>query len=93
MCRYHRNFKEIFETLAVHWYTAIIYLDVIEHGYKLPSILRLDTKHFSNKKSSLVHVHFIKGAIHEFTQSGRVASCSESYMIVNPLSVSVQAQG
>ena len=46
-----------------------------------------------NNRSSLLHAQFVEEAIPDLVQSGRVVQSKVSSRVVNPLSVSVQANG
>ena len=48
---------------------------------------------FRNNRSSLAHAEFVEDAIRELVESGRVVEVDVPPLVVNPLSVSVQASG
>ena len=48
---------------------------------------------FRNNRSFLVHAKFVEDAIRELVESGRVIEVVVPPLVVNPLSVSVQATG
>ena len=52
-----------------------------------------DEAMFKNNSSSISHAQFVEEAINELCKSGRVIETSEPPLVVNPLSVSVQANG
>ena len=64
---------------------------VIEEGYKLPFVALPVPARFNNNRSALVHEKFVDSAIAGLCWSGRVVECAVPPTIVNPLSVSVQA--
>ena len=66
---------------------------VVEEGYKLPFFAFPEPAAFKNNRSALEHAEFVKSALEVLCQSGRVIRCVESPCVVNPLSVSVQANG
>ena len=48
---------------------------------------------FKNNRSSLLHVEFVEETIQDLVESGRVVETKVPPRVVNPLSVSVQANG
>ena len=48
---------------------------------------------FRNNRSSLAHVNFVEDAIRELVESYRVLEVNSPPLVVNPLTVSVQANG
>ena len=48
---------------------------------------------FRNNRSSLAHAEFVEDTIRELVESGRVVEYDVPPLVVNPLSVSVQATG
>ena len=73
--------------------TSPFILNVIERGYMLPFESLPDPAMFKNNSSSISHAQFVEEAINELCKSGRVIETSEPPLVVNPLSVSVQANG
>ena len=59
----------------------------------LPFLSLPDPAVFNNNRSSLVHAEFVEDAIRELLESGRVVEVYVPPLVVNPLSVSVQATG
>ena len=68
-------------------------LNVIERGYLLPFVSFPEPAVFKNNRSSLSHAEFVEEAIRDLVESGRVLQTKVSPLVVNPLSVSVQANG
>lgn len=66
-------------------------LETLRTGYKLPLIDTPVPKHFRNNKSALKNSSFVGPAIKELLQSGRVIKVDAPPKIVNPLSVSENA--
>lgn len=73
--------------------TSKFILNVIEGGYMLPFLSLPEPAVFRNNRSSLAHADFVEDAIRELVESNRVLEVVEPPMVVNPLSVSVQATG
>ena len=73
--------------------TSKFILNVIERGYMLPSLSLLEPAVFRNNRSSLAHAKFVEDAICEQVESGHVLEVVVPPLVVNPLSVSVQATG
>ena len=73
--------------------TSKFILNVIERGYMLPFLSLPEPAVFRNNRSSLAHADFVEDAIRELVESGRVLEVVEPPLVVNPLSVSVQATG
>ena len=48
---------------------------------------------FRNNRSSLAHAEFVEDTIREVVESGRAVEVDVLPLVVNPLSVSVQATG
>ena len=59
----------------------------------LPFLSHPEPAVFRNNRSSLVHEKFVEDAIRELVESGRVIEVVVPPLVVNPLSVSVQATG
>ena len=68
-------------------------LNVIERGYMLPFLSLPEPAVFRNNRSSLAHAKFVEDAIRELVESGRVIEVVVPPLVVNPLSVSIQATG
>lgn len=73
--------------------TPSFILNVIERGYSLPFLSFPEPADFKNNRSSLSHSEFVEDAIQELVESGRVVETNVPPRVVNPLSVSVQANG
>ena len=73
--------------------TSKFILNVIERGYMLPLISLPEPAVFRNNRSSLAHAKFVEDAIRELVESVRVLEVVVPPLVVNPLSVSVQATG
>ena len=73
--------------------TSKFILNVIERGYMLPFLSLPKPAVFRNNRSSLAHAKFVEDAIRELVESGRVIEVVVPPLVVNPLSVSVQATG
>ena len=73
--------------------TSKFILNVIERGYMLPFLSLPEPAVFRNNRSSLAHAKFVEDAIRELVESGRVLEVVVPPLVVNPLSVSVQATG
>ena len=73
--------------------TSKFILNVIERGYMLPFLSLPEPAVFKNNRSSLAHAEFVEDAIRELVESGRVLEVVVPPLVVNPLSVSVQANG
>ena len=59
----------------------------------LPFVTFPEPAVFKNNRSSLSHVEFVEETIQDFVESVRVVETKVSPRVVNPLSVSVQANG
>ena len=73
--------------------TSKFILNVIERGYMLPFLSLPEPAVFRNNRSSSAHAKFVEDAIRELVESGRVIEVVVPPLVVNPLSVSVQATG
>ena len=73
--------------------TPSFILNVIERGYLLPFVSFPEPAVFKNNRSSLSHAEFVEEAIQDLVESGRVVETNVPPRVVNPLSVSVQANG
>ena len=73
--------------------TSKFILNVIERGYILPFICFPEPAKFKNNRSSINHAEFVEEAIGELVESGRVIKTTVPPLVVNPLPVSVQANG
>ena len=73
--------------------TSEFILNVIEKGYMLPFLSLPEPAVFRNNRSSLAHAEFVEDAVRELVESGRVVEVDVPPLVVNPLSVSVQASG
>ena len=71
--------------------TSKFILNVIERGYMLPFLSLPEPAVFRNNRSSLAHAKFVEDAIRELVESGRVIEVVVPPLVVNPLSVSIQA--
>ena len=76
-----------------HIGTPSFILNVIERGYLLPFVSFPEPAVFKNNRSSLSHAEFVEEAIQDLVESGRVVETNVPPRVVNPLSVSVQANG
>ena len=65
----------------------------MERGYLLPFVSFPEPAAFKNNRSSLSHAQFVEEAIQDLVESGRVVQTKVPPRVVNPLSVSVQANG
>ena len=59
----------------------------------LPFLSLPEPSVFRNYRSSLAHAEFVEDTIRELVESGRVVEVDLPPLVVNPLSVSVQATG
>ena len=73
--------------------TPSFILNVIERGYFLPFVSFPEPVVLKNNRSSLSHAEFVEEAIQELDESGRFVETKVPPRVVNPLSVSVQANG
>ena len=73
--------------------TPSFILNVIERGYLSPFVSFPEPAVFKNNRSSLSHVEFVEEAIQGEVELGRVVETKVPPRVVNPLSVSVQANG
>ena len=73
--------------------TTQFILNVIYRGYMLPFESLPDPAMLKNNSSSISHAQFVEEAISKLCESGRVIETSEPPLVVNPLYVSVQANG
>ena len=76
-----------------HIGTPSFILNVIERGYLLPFVSFPEPAVFKNNRSSLSHAEFVEEAIQDLVESGRVVETNVPPRVVNPFSVSVQANG
>ena len=63
-------------------------LSVVEEGYKLPFFAFPEPAAFKSNRPALELAEFVESALEVLCQSGRIIRC-----VINPLSVSVQANG
>lgn len=68
-------------------------LSVVQEGYCLELNSIPEKKMFKNNKSALKHSPFVEEAIHELLRTHRVVELAHGIQVINPLSVSVQANG
>ena len=73
--------------------TSKFILNVIEREYMLPFLSLPEPDVFRKNRSSLAHAKFVEDAIRELVESGRVLEVVVPPLVVNLLSVSVQATG
>ena len=73
--------------------TPSFILNVIERGNLLPLVSFPEPAVLKNNRSSLSHVEFVEEVIQDLVESGRVVKTKVPPQVVNPLSVSVQANG
>ena len=73
--------------------TSSCILNVIERGYFLPFVSFPEPAAVKNNRSSLSHAQFVEEAIRDLVESGRVVQTKVPPRVLNPLSVSVQANG
>ena len=73
--------------------TLSFILNIIERGYLLPFVSFPEPAVFKNNRSSLSHADFVEDAIRDLVASGRGNDTKVPPRVVNPLSVSVQANG
>ena len=73
--------------------TPSFVLNVIERGYLSPFVSFPEPAVFKTNRSSLSHAEFVEEAIQELVQSGRFVETKVPPRVVNPWSVSVQANG
>ena len=59
----------------------------------LPFVSLPEPAVFKNNRSSLSHAEFVEEAVQDLVESGRVVETDVPPRVVNPLSVSVQANG
>ena len=59
----------------------------------LPFLSLPEPATFTNNRSPLIHADFVEEAIRELVDSGRVVETTVPPLVVNPLSLSVQASG
>ena len=71
--------------------TSKFILNVTERGYMLPFLSLPEPAVFRNDRSSLAHAKFVEDDICELVESGRFLEVAVPPLVVNPLSVSVQA--
>ena len=68
-------------------------MSITRDGYKIPFEHYPPRIFLRNNRSSLTHPAFVEDAISELLQSHRVVELSSPPCVVNPLSVSIQANG
>ena len=68
-------------------------MSVVEEGYKLPFFAFPEPAAFKNNRSALEHAEFVESVLEVLCQSGRVIRCAVPLYVINPLPVSVQANG
>ena len=68
-------------------------MSVVEEGYKLPFFALPEPAAFKSNRPALEHAEFVERALEVLCQSGRVIRCVVPPYVINPLSVSVQANG
>ena len=73
--------------------TPSFILNVIERGIFVTIRQFPEPAVFKNNRSSLPHAEFLEEAIRDLVESGRVVQTKVPPRVVNPLSVSVQANG
>ena len=67
--------------------------DTIVFGYKIPFIYTPPVASFGNNRSAIQHSKFVEQAISDLLVAGSVVECGCAPTVVNPLSVSIQANG
>ena len=67
--------------------------DTIVFGYKIPFIYTPPVASFGNNRSAIQHSEFVEQAISDLLVAGSVVECGCAPTVVNPLSVSIQANG
>ena len=67
--------------------------DTIVYGYKIPFIYTPPAASFGNNRSAIQHSEFVEQAISDLLIAGSVVECRCGPTVVNPLSVSIQANG
>ena len=67
--------------------------DTIVDGYKIPFIYTPPAASFCNNRSAIQHSVFVGQAISDLLIAGSVVECGCAPTVVNPLSVSTQANG
>ena len=67
--------------------------DTIVDGYKIPFIYTPPAASFRNNRSAIQHSEFVGQAISDLLIAGSVVECGCAPTVVNPLSVSTQANG
>ena len=67
--------------------------DTIVFGYKIPFIYTPPVASFGNNRSAIQHSEFVEQAIFDLLVAGSVVECGCAPTVVNPLSVSIQANG
>ena len=63
------------------------------YGYKIPFIYTPPAASFGNDRSAIQHSEFVEQAISDLLIAGSVVQCECAPTVVNPLSVSIQANG
>ena len=67
--------------------------DTIVDGCKIPFIYTPPAANFGNNRSAIQHSEFVEKAISDLLITGSVVECGCALTVVNPLSVSIQANG
>ncbi|XP_064642032.1 uncharacterized protein LOC135496587 [Lineus longissimus] len=67
-------------------------LDVIDVGYQLPFYMCPAACHLANNRSALVNAVFVEEEIAKLYRLGCISVCEEPPLVVNPLSVAVNAK-
>ena len=67
--------------------------DTIVDGCKIPFIYTPPAANFGNNRSAIQHSEFVEKAISDLLITGSVVECGFAPTVVNPLSVSIQANG
>ena len=80
------NFGSMLEPL-------VLFLTLWKGAIFLPFVSFPEPAVFKNNRSSLSHAEFVEEAIQDLVESGRAVETDVSPRVVNPLSVSVQANG
>ena len=85
--------KEILKELWKRIGTSKFFLNVIVRAYWLLLLSFPELAAVRKDRSSLGHAEFVEDAIRKLAESGRVLEVFIPPLVVNPLSVSVQATG
>ena len=73
--------------------TSMFLLKVIQEGYRLPFKTIPAPTVLKNNNSAKCHQQFVQEALEELIRTGRVVQSQTTPHIINPLSVSIQANG